>query len=283
MNAGKLLSQVAKGVEKNADIVMTVGALVGLVCTVVLAVKETPAALDIIDDGNYYTDRVNEMERQHDISPEEAEIKRRDIKIDTAKKLAINYAPAVGSMVLTGGSMIGVTRWSRSKNAALTGLLNASNLALTEYRDHVREAIGNKKETAIYDQVRKEHLENNPPPPPNDILDTGNGSTLCYIETYPGDPKTGIYFYSSRNAIDRAINRINADAINNGIASMDDLLYEFGLRLPFNGTRFIGWQMQGSRTLIDPRYTSHIHDKTGLPVLDIGFWNNPTEKFGDWG
>lgn len=279
----KFMRQVAKGVDDNADILLTGAALLGLITTVVLVIKETPAAMDILDESNESINRIDTMERAHDISPEDAAYRRKEIKIDTAKKLAINYAPAGVSVLLTGGCMVGSTGYSRSKTATLTGLLNASNLAFTEYRDHVREAIGEKKETAIHDIVRREHIESKDPPIQKDVYDTGDGNVMCYLETYPGDPSTGIYFLSSPEAVHKAINDANAEGIESGYVSMADLLYFMHLRLPGGGTRFYGWQISGRSDLIQTREGSHIHEKTGKPVLDISFYNPPYQGFDRFG
>lgn len=272
---------LARGINQNADIIMTVSALIGLVSTVALAIRETPRAIDIIDDAHYSLDHLEGALKEHGISYAEYEEAKRDIRRNTTFALAKNYAPALISGITTGACIIGSTAVNRSRNAALSGLLNATNVAFSEYREHVQNSIGEKKETEIYDEIREEHIVQNPPVQ-NQIFNTGKGETLCYIEILPGDPTSGLYFYSSPEAVHAAINDANAEGISSGYVSMKDLLYFLGLKIPGKGTDLYGWQITSRNDLIDIRESSHVHP-SGKPVLDIGFYNHPYQGYANWG
>ena len=274
-------NSLARGINKHADTILAVSALAGLCTTVFLAVKETPAALDILDNSNESIDRINDAVKQGKLGEDEADNKIKHVRRDTAKRLIFNYAPAGVSFIGTAGCIIGSHKISKANNAALSNALNAANIAYAEYRDHVREEIGEKKETKIHDEIEKEHIDKNPPTLAEHIYQTGKGDTLCYIELLPGDPDTGIYFYSSPEAVMAGINDANAEGINSGYVSMQDLLYFLGLNIKGSGTNLIGWQITSRNELIQVRRSSHLHNDQ--PVLDISFWNYPYQNFDRFG
>lgn len=281
MSLKQLGNKIARGINKNADVILTVSALVGLTTTTYLAVKETPRAIDILDSAKESIDRIDEAVEQDRMDEDEAEEKIREVKIDTAKKLAKNYAGAGISFVATAGCIIGSNKASRSQNAALSSALNAATLIHSEYQERVREELGEKKETKIHDEIRKEHIDTNPPTRLDRVYDTGKGDTLCYIEMFPGDSDTGIYFYSSPEAVLAGINDANAHGIENCYVSMQDLLWFLGLKIKGHGTNLIGWQITSRSELIQVRRSSHLYNDK--PVLDISFYNYPYKNFDRFG
>ena len=103
---------------------------------------------------------------------------------------------------------------------------------------------GNETYTKIQEDIREEHIKAHPPAQVEKIYNTGNGDTLCHIETNPGNPETGIYFYSSPEAIMRAINEANAEGMRSCYVSMQDLLWYMGLDVKGDGVNLIGWNMR---------------------------------------
>lgn len=277
-----LANTIARGIDDHSDVLLTLTALVGLVCTVGLVIKETPDAMDILDDSRELLDRIDRAVEDGGLRPEDAEVDVKRIKKDTAIKLVKNYIPAEIAFGITAGSIFGSNKVSRERNAALSAALNAANIMYSEYREKTRETVGEKKENQIYDDVRKDHIDKTPLPPPDSIYRTGNGDTLCHIETLPGDVTTGIYFYSSPEAVHAAINNANAEGIESGYVSMEDLLFFLGLRIKSYGTGLFGWQIRSRNDLIQTREGSHVHE-SGKPVLDIGFYNPPYQGFDRFG
>jgi hypothetical protein len=216
------------------------------------------------------------------MDPDDADAEIKQIRLETAKDLALNYLPTGISFAITAGCIIGSNKVSRSRNAALSNALNAANLMYSEYREAVRDKIGEKKETEVHDSVRESHIRKNPPSElPENIFKTGKGDTLCHIELLPGDPDTGIYFYSSPEAVMAGINDANAEGINSGYVSMADVLYFQGITLKGSGSQLIGWQITSRNDLIQVRRSSHLYNDK--PVLDISFYNMPYKNFDRFG
>ena len=234
---------VSNRINANADVIMTAMALVGLGSTLFLAIKATPNAERIIFDSKDDIDAVKHECEEKSWSKEEEQKTIREIRVRTAKELAINYAPTALGAIATASLIVGSNKINRTRNAALSGSLNAANLAFQEYRDRVRATIGENKETAIHDNIRKAHIEASALPPQNLITNTGNGNTLCYIELEPGNADTGVYFWSSPEAIHAAVNETNAAGLESGYVSFEDFLYFNKLKIKSHGVRLKGWRI----------------------------------------
>ena len=274
-----LANRTAAGINANADIIMAVGALIGLGCTIVLAIRETPEAERIVYKAKDALDGVRQEAKEKDWTEEEEKRAVLSIRVDTAKSLAFNYLPTLLGLCATGACIIGSNKIVRTRNAALSGSLNAANLVYQEYRDHVRSVVGEKKETEIHDGIRKEHIEHAILPPENTITNTGKGNTLCFIELEPGSTDTGLYFWSSPEAIHAAVNEANAEGLECGCVSFADFLYFNGIKVKGFGTQLRGWTVHSRDDFIRIRESSHVHPSNGLPVLDISFWTPPYYEF----
>lgn len=282
------------GVNRNADLILTGLAVCGVVSTVVLAVRETPAALDILDDYNAYKKEVIKDYVDGYIDKAEALYRLEEAQKDAAFDLARNYLPAGISLLATTGCIIGSNKILRTRNAVLTTSLNAANIAYNELRDKTRDVVGEKKEKEIHDAIQKDHIERSPKNAPaisgstiapgnGNIIHTGGGNTLCRIELIPGLAESGLYFYSSPQAVHKAINDANADGLSFGYVSFADLLWYLGIRIKYGGTMLKGWRISSRNDFISIREGSFVHPLTGEPVLDISFYNNPYEGFDRFG
>lgn len=279
-----LCSNIARATNSNLDILMGLSAIGGVAITVFLAIKETPEAEDIIYKAK---EIIEDIEHDDDLPTEESEREIKKVRVGMVKKLIFNYTPTIISLILTILLIIGAVGKGRSYNALLTNTLNATNFAYQEYRDHVRDVIGKKEETEIYDDIREEHIKSVPIPENSQIIYTGNGQTLCYIELEQGDPDTGIYFWSSPEAIYKGLNELNAFVLRNEnhCCTQSDALYFWGLKLKGHGVTLRGWRVDPDNgyELIDIRTSSHIHPQNGLPVLDIAFWEPPSYHYDVYG
>lgn len=271
--------------QKNADLILTMSALIGLVSTIYFVAKETPEAIDIIDDEKKTEKIIDNDYKEKLLSDEEYVTEKKRVKKECAKNLVINYLPAAVSAGTTAACIIGSNRVSRTRNAAVSSALNAATIAYQEYRDAVKKEIGPKKELEIEDKVRKEHIDATPLPSHEDIFRTGNGNTLCRIELSPGDATSGYYFYSSPDAVYRGINKADAQANAFGYISYQDLLWFWGLRIKGYSADKLGWNRKNASDLIrdNIKETSHVHPVTGEPVLDLYFYEPPYPDFDKFG
>lgn len=277
----KKLIKIRHKVINNADRITSIAAVVGVFTTVGLAINESRRGFDILDRAVDDIEGIRQEAEEKQWPYEDEERAIRDIQIETAKDLAINYTPTIIGVITTSICILGSNKISRDRNAVAVGALNASNLIFQEYRDHVRKAIGEKKETEIHDQIQQEHATAKMLPPK--IIDTGSGETLCYIELEPGIRETGLYFLSSPEAVHAAVNDANAEGLETGYVSLADFLYFLKLKLKnYSGSTLRGWKIQSRSDFIKLRETSFIHE-SGRPVLAIAFWDQPYQGFDKFG
>lgn len=240
--------------SKHSPEIMTGIGIAGMITTTVLAVKATPKALDLI------AQRKHEME----LDPDE-----KLPPIETVKAAWKPYIPAAVTGIASVACLIGATRVSARRNAALATAYQLSASALSEYKDKVVETVGEKKEKAIQDAVDKERLEKNPVSK-NNVIITDKGSTLCY------DPISARYFKSDIDRIKRAENELNRRMLHDmfGYVSVNDLYDELGLEHIMVGDD-LGWNVN---ELIDIDFGSQITDD-GQPCVVINYFVAPRRNY----
>lgn len=194
----KLITNVAKGLSDNSPAILTGMAVCGVFGTVVLAVKATPKALELIDED-----------------PKKGLTAKEIVQVAWKP-----YIPAAVMGTVTIACIIGSNQISSRRNAALVSLYSLAEAGLKEYQTKVVETIGEGKERKIRDEISKDRITENPPV--NHVI-IGTGENLCY------DSISGRYFKSSVEEIRQKINSFNHDLIYNMSSTLNELYYELGL------------------------------------------------------
>ena len=249
-NVAKLARNARMAMSKRSPEILTGLGIAGMIMTTVLAVKATPKALRII-----------ETERE-----ERGEMAKKDV-VKVAWKC---YIPAAVLGATSAACLIGASRVSLRRNAALATAYKLSETALVEYRDKVVETIGEKKERGIREAIAKDKLEKNPVNS-STVIVTGNGDTLCH------DAVSGRYFKSSMDKLEKAVNKLNKRMINGGegYISLNEFYDEVGLSyLPLGDE--LGWRTD--KGLIELSYDSAIATD-GTPCLVVGFEIAPKRDY----
>jgi hypothetical protein len=242
----KFMNNVSSTMSKHSPEILTGIGIAGMITTTILAVKATPKALELINEERYYRDQ-NEEE---DIS-----------KLDAVKLCWKCYIPSAVTGVVSVACLIGASRVSLKRNAALATAYKLSETALTEYREKVIETIGEKKEQNVKDQVAKDRIEQNPVSK-NEVIVSEKGNTLCY------DVISGRYFKSDIEKIKRAENDLNKEILHSmcGYASLNDFYEEIGLPSTSLGDE-LGWN---TSSLLDIDFSSQIADD-GTPCIVVNY------------
>ena len=261
-NANKMWQSAAGTINAYADVITAGAALIGLVTTVVLAIKETPKAERILDDTRATINDIYDRAKDEEWSEKEVREAVNAERIICARNLAVNYAPAFISFVSTGACIVGTNRISRSQKAAVVSALNATNLTFQEYKDHMREVLGEKQYHDIEDTFEKARIEKKMKDDeivmPREVYHTGFGDKLYSIDTIPGDPSSRIYFRSSPEKVTQAGLDFNSEMLfdggdNSGVYA--DYLWYLGIKdaikykTAMNYTHF----MEGPQDFVEPR------------------------------
>lgn len=247
------------GIVKNAktilskhspEILIGVG-IAGMWTTTVLAITATPKAVSLVKEEQ----AVKEVDS---LTP-----------LETVKACWKCYIPAVVTGIVSTACLVGSSKVSLRRNAALATAYKLSQDALSDYKDAVIDSIGEKKERSIREKVAENALKQNPVNEEN-IVNTGRGSTLCHDKVF------GSYFRSSREIIERAVVEVNRRIVSGDMyASLNDFYDEIGLEHIDIGD-LLGWNLDDGEIKIDVDYGgSH----NGEPTLVISYNVYPKYDF----
>lgn len=242
-NAVKVIHALKDTLEKRTPELLTGIGIAGMVTTTVLAVRATPKAIMLIDD------------RKDELEVEELPV------TETVKAAWKCYIPAAITCGVSIACLIGASSVNLKRNAALATAYKLSEAALSEYKDAVIETIGEKKEQEVRDKVAENRVKKNPVTR-NDVIVTGNGTTLCY------DALSSRYFQSSLPQIENARNKVNERMLSENYVSLNDFYAELGMELSKIGDD-LGWSIFGDG-LLDISFSSQLTDD-GTPCLVIDY------------
>ena len=202
--------------KHSPEILMGIG-IAGMVTTAVLAVKATPKALDLIAEA--------EDEKGERLSKKET--------VEAAWKC---YIPATVTGISSVACLIGSSKSSAKKYAALTTAYKLAETTLSDYKEKVVETIGEEKEKIVREKVAEKKLEKHPVN--NEVYISGDGDQVFF------DALTGRYFKSDINTIDRAVNKLNAIMISdiNGYMTLNEFYSELGIENVEVG-EVLGWNL----------------------------------------
>ena len=253
----KQISKITKNlgglISKNSPHILTGIACAGVISTVVLAVKNTPQALAIIEEEERYRERKNIQSAT---------------KIEKVKLTWKCYTPATVMGVVTIGCILGANTVHTRRNAALASIYAISESAFREYKSKVVQEIGKTKESKIQDEIAKDHILKNPVHQ-NNIIFTGNGDVLCY------ETLSGRYFTSSYETIRQKINDLNFRLRDEMRISLNDLYYELNLE-PIELGNLMEFNID--KGYIEPQYSTQLTEDS-RPCLVINVDVYPTQKY----
>lgn len=213
------LKKLGAKASENADILMTIAAVLGLGSTVFLTVKATPKIMEALE---CYKKDLEDCASEEEI---------KNLRWYYAKVLVKLGLPVAVAVLLTLIFIIESTKVGRHKQAVLGAALNAANASIVELKDHMKSELGEKRyneiETAFEE---KRNAKYNEVMHPIEIRKTGFGDKLYSVDRIPGDPSTRMFFRSSPDAVKDAKNQtdalLNCDADSKCIYA--DYLYFLG-------------------------------------------------------
>jgi len=189
-------------------------------------------------------------------------------KTEIIKETWKYYVPAASTLILGSICLIGANKVYAGNVASLSAAYKITESAYTEYKNKVKDVIGDKKETQIKESIADDHVKFHPISN-YEVFETGHGSTLCF------DDLTGRYFKSDIEFIKKAINDANYQLIDCMFMSLNDLYYELGLPSVRLGED-LGWDVS-YEGLIEPIYSSTLTDR-GEPCLVLSFMVYPRAR-----
>ena len=255
------LKQAARNVSatlsKHSPEILVGFGIAGMLTTVVLAVKATPKALELIEQ------KKEELEVD-ELTP-----------VEVVKTTWKCYVPAAVTGVASAAFIIGSNSVNAKRKAALATAYKLSETAFSDYRKGVLETYGEKKEKNVRDKVSKNKIDENPVNR-SEIIVTGKGQTLFF------EPLSSRYFYSDLEKIKRAENKLNKDIITDPFDSgvtVNEFYTEIGLPTTATGDS-LGWKVG---YLIDIYPSAQMAEEgtehEGEPCIVINYSHPPRYDF----
>lgn len=255
MNISNLAKNVGQTLSNNSPVILTGMAVAGTVSSAILSAKGGMQA------------RVALEERDNELLESGVEDRtRKEEFIDDVKTTWKFYIPAGLMTGATVACVIGAHSINNRRNAAIMTAYSLTDRAFQEYKEHIVETIGEKKEQAAREELGKKHLDNNPVTQNTIIL--GEGDHLCY------DQATGRYFNSTMEKIRRAVNDINERCISQVYASHNDFYEHLGLP-PIGLGEELGWR---DTHLMNVSFSTHL-TSDAKPCLVLDYTVGPVNSY----
>lgn len=190
------------------------------------------------------------------------------------------YIPVVTSTGITIGLILVSDEMWRNKYIALAGVYELTKKTYDDYRDEVKEEIGENKENDIYQKSTNKTLSNATIMNDFDerfITRCGWGNSL-FVES-----STGQIIIGNKESIKEVFNKLNHRMLStNGEPeiSLSDLCSEFNLRYVSNSAER-GWNANYTG-LIEPKFNAvmHINGDPDLAATVIDYYQEPKDNFG---
>ena len=245
-NVSKFIKKTKTTLTKHSPEILTAIGIAGMFTTTILAVKATPKALIILDE---------KREEVGDYNLTKKEV------VQTTWKC---YIPAAVTGAASVICLIGANSVHTRRTAALVTMCKMSETALTEYREKVIETIGKEKEKEVMDKVSESRIKKQPVSK-SEIIVTGKGNTQCF------DIFAGRYFDSDMDTINKAVNEVNRQLLNEMYISLNTFYNKLGLSSTDLGEK-VGWKLDDG--LIEVYFSAQVSDDE-KPCLVINYETPP--------
>ncbi len=245
-NLSKVGNDIWKWTAKHSPEILTGMGVVGMVSSIVLAVKATPKALSAIEEKK-------KEESVQELKP-----------VEVVQATWKCYIPTAATSAVSIACIIGASSVNHKRNAALATAYSLVDSSFRTYREKVVEAIGEKKEQEVRDEVAKEEIKHNPVKN-SEIIFTGADDTLCY------DPTSGRYFKINIDKVHKVEAELNKELYSDMFVSLNEYYEKIGLPTTDIGDE-LGWDANVGP--VEFSYSSQIASN-GSPCLIISFTPGP--------
>lgn len=255
MNLKTFARATRRSVSRNASKILGGLAITGGITAVYFAVTATPKAMILLD------------EKKKELGAEKLDAKT---IIKTAGPV---YIPTVVSMGLSAACTIGAIHVDERRNAALAAACTLSESALKTYQDKVVETIGKEKEQEIREAVSLEKMAKCPEPEHIPVAKGLKKDDISYDQRVKcWESLSGNYIWTSKNALERALNGANKQLLSDFRVTENDLFDYLGMEHNRNGD-LLGWDTETTLE-IETFYASKL-DEDGMPCLVLDYATPP--------
>ena len=250
MRISEILKHAEKFITDNSPLILSAGAVTGVVMTGIFASRAGYKAGRII----------SEMEITH-LYPDDITTKAK------VKAVWPLYIPTVATAATTIACVVMTNRITTKRATALAAAYTLSEKVIEEYKEKVVEKFGASKEREVHDSIAQDHVSSNPVTK-QEVIISASGEELCY------DMYSGRYFKSSMNDLKKAQNDLNGRILNHMYASLNDFYNYLGLDNIKIGEE-VGWN---SDRLIELTFSTTLSDDD-KPCITVDFDVTPIRGY----
>lgn len=248
----QLLVRSTRFFKRNSATILTCIGGAGTVATAVMAVKATPKALYLLEQAK--------MEKGEELT-----------KLEVIQTAGPCYIPSVLVGSATLAAIFGANILNKQQQAALTSAYALLSTSYNEYKDKVKEMLGEDGEIEIRNEIVKDKYT-------GDEKKDYDDTELFY------DEYSGRYFNSTKYKVQRAAYELNRDIHMRGWATIDEFYEHIGLE-GIDDKEILGWSEGGNlarywQGWIDFSYRKVTMDD-GLEVNVVGFFQEPYPGYED--
>lgn len=238
-----LMSNAGKSIERHSPQILLGVGIVGIGTSIVLAVKATPKAMELIEQKK-----------------EEKQVEKLTA-VETVKTTWKCYIPTAVTTVCTIMCLVKSNSEHTKRTAALATAYEFSRTALEQYKDKVVKVVGEKKAEEVKKEVAKEKVEEVTKQNGPTIVMMDNNDVCCI------DSLSGQMFSSNIDKIKKAENEINYTLLNESYTSLNAFYSLIGAESTRLGSE-LGWNIDFGKLEIS--YTTQISEN-GKPCLVIEY------------
>lgn len=274
MKISNLIDKISDFKEENAPAILTGLAIAGVVATAVAWYQAGPKIKKIME---VHKDEMTGLDLNKDeMDEEEYKEAKKDICANTVKQMAPVVIPPILIAGATIGCAVASNKASAKKIAAASAAYEIASRSLADYKASIEEIVP-KKAQEIKEKAAVKGVERAPIPDEKHVYSTGRGDVLCV------DKYTKVYFRSSADEIDKAINRLSARVRSEAWVNLNDFYWELGVpaeKIPPVSSD-IGWHDSDAIEGTLPIVRGVTYDDTGtIPVISIDYEVDPFFKEG---
>lgn len=257
MSLAGLARQASQFAIRNSPTILTTVGVVGAVATTYLVGKASFEAANII--------------RLKENSDDERGVligSPRDVLEERVKLVWKLYIPPAVTLAATVACVIGANQIGNRRYAGLAAATTIIERGYEEYKEKVKEKLGDRKAEAIHDEIAEERVAAEATYLEDVKLHGLDEGELCW-DMFGDRP-----FRHTYEGIRGAVNELNFNLIHNGNATLSDFYAHLGISSPAFSEN-IGWN---SDVPLEIRLTSVLKD--GKPWIAMDFKTVPKPDYG---
>lgn len=256
MDISNITQNIGPLLKHNTSTILTGLGVAGSIGSMIMGIKATPAAQRKLDAAFI-------AKNDEAFDPEEPDKGLISLtNLEVVKLVWLDYLPAISLQVVTVACVVGAQSINLRKQAALISVATISETAFREYQERIAAEVP-AKDRKVRDDIAAQKIADNPVTS-REVIIVGGGDQLFY------DGYTGRYFQTTKQKVDKTVNELNFQIINQEYASLNEFYSGIGIASIPTGEDF-GWNTAHK---LDLDFSTHMTDDD-RPAIVLDFVRKP--------